>query len=179
MAQIPFTEPVGDSVPKVDNAVAVGEDLGFQHRWWNFERIIWTIFAFILAADMLGVFGRGPLAKGELHAPDHTIDIKYERVVRANTPSIMTVQFGPEAIQNGQVRLFLSQSLIKDLGTQRISPQPASSVLGGGGITYTFPATSGAAIVELALQSSFPGRHHFFLQVPGADPIQDNVIVVP
>ena len=174
-----FSRPVEDSVPKIDNAVAVGEDLGFQRRWWNFERVIWIVFALILIADIAGLFGRGPISKAELHAPDHTLDLKYERVVRSNTPSIMTVQFGPGAIENGQAHLFISQSLIKDLGTQRISPQPAASVIGGGGITYTFPATAGPAIVELAMESSFPGRHHFLIQVPGADPVQGNVVVVP
>ena len=179
MPSIPFTKPVEDSVPKVDNAVAVGEDLNFQRRWWKFERAVWILFALILIADILGLFGRGPLSKSELHAPDHTIDLKYERIVRSNTPSIMTVQFGPEAIRNGQASLFISQSLIKDLGTQRVSPQPATSVLGGGGITYTFPANSGPAVVELVLESSFPGRHHFLIQVPDADPVEGNVIVVP
>lgn len=81
----------------------------------------------------------GVLSKAELHAPDKTLDVKYERVERASTPSIMTISFGPAAIRSGQVQLFVSQSLIKDLGNQRISPQPASSVIGGNGITYTFP----------------------------------------
>ncbi len=179
MPSVPFTKPVEDSVPKIDNAVAVGEDLAFQKRWWTFERFIWVFFAFVLVADLSGILGRGPLAKAELHAPDRTLDLKYERVVRANTPSIMTVQFGSNAIQNGQVHLFVSQSLIKDLGTQRIAPQPANSAIGDGGITYTFSATGGPAVIELAMESSFPGRHHFSMQVPGGDSLQATVIVVP
>lgn len=88
-----FSEPIEDSVSKVDDAIAVGEDLNFQRRWWRFEREIWVAFALILVADMLGVFGRGYLSKAELHAPDKTLDVKYERVERASTPSIMTISF--------------------------------------------------------------------------------------
>ena len=64
MAKEKLLDPLkGDEVPKVDNAVAVGEDLEFQERWWTFERVIWSFFALILLADMLGAFGRGWLAK--------------------------------------------------------------------------------------------------------------------
>ena len=175
----PLTKPVEDSVPKVDNTVAVGEDLEFQRRWWKFEHIIWIVFSLILVADVLGAFGRGYLAKAELHAPDGSLNVKYERVERASTPSIMTLQFGPTAIQNGAIHLFISESLIKELGTQRISPQPASSVIGDNGVTYTFPITNPPATVELSLQSSFPGRQHFSLQIPGSEPLSATVFVVP
>jgi hypothetical protein len=179
VAQVPFSAPVEDSVPKVDNAVAVGEDLDFQRKWWKFEHIIWIVFGVILLADVLGLFGRGYLAKAELHAQDGSLHVKYERVERASTPSTMTINFGPNAIQNGQVRMYVSESLIRELGTQRISPQPAASVVGQDGVTYTFPATAVPAVVQLSLESSFPGRHPFTLQVPGSDPVQANVIVVP
>lgn len=45
-----FSEPIEDSVSKVDDAIAVGEDLNFQRRWWRFERAIWVAFALILVA---------------------------------------------------------------------------------------------------------------------------------
>ena len=177
--EIPFTKPVGDSVPKVDDAVAVGEDLGFQRRWWRFERVIWSVFLALLLCDALGLFGRGWLARAQRHAADKTLDLKYERIERASTPSIMTLRFGPAAIQNGAAHLFLSQSIVKDLGAQRISPQPAISVLGNGGITYTFPMNEAPAIVEIALEPSFLGVQHFTVQVPGANIIHGTVLVLP
>lgn len=38
------TKPVEDTVPKVNNEVAVGEDLNFQRAWWKVERGIWIFF---------------------------------------------------------------------------------------------------------------------------------------
>ncbi len=179
MQHIPFSKPVEDTISKVDNAVAVGEDLDFQRRWWRFERIMWSIFAVIIVLDVLGAFGRGVLAHAERHTPDGTLNVKYERIERASTPSIMSIRFGPEAIQDGKIQLFLTESVVKDLGAQRIIPQPLSSTIGNGGITYTFPATSTPAAVDIAFEPSFPGVHRFLLQVPGKQFVSARVAVVP
>ncbi len=177
--EVPFTKPVEDSVPKVDNAIAVGEDLDFQRRWWKFERVIWSFFLLILLCDALGLFGRGWLAKAHARTPDGALDLKYERIERASTPSIMTIKLGPSAIQNGQAHLFLSDDVIRPMGAQRIAPQPATSVIGNGGITYTFPATAPPATITIALEPSFVGAHHFHLGIPGSEPIHATVVVVP
>ncbi len=168
-----------DSIAKVDNAVAVGEDLQFQERWWRFERAIWAVFLLILIADVLGVFGRGWLSKKEIHLSGSGIDVWYERVERAGTPSELSIDFQPGAIQNGEVRLFVSNSIIKGLGNQRIAPQPERSVVGEDGVTYIFPATTAPAKVSFALQPSFPGLHRFVLQVPGKQPAIGRVVVMP
>lgn len=176
---VPFSQPVEDSVPKVDHAVAVGEDLDFQRRWWKFETWSWRFFCLVLLADLLGLFGRGLLAKAERTTSDGTLDIKYERIERASTPSIMTINFGPAAIRNGEIQLYVSNSLLRELGTQRVVPQPSRSVIGANGVTYTFPVSQLPAMVELELEPSFPGLRHFSIRVPGGDVVQADVVVVP
>ena len=173
------TSPIQDSVPKIDKKLAVGEDLNFQRRWWKFERAIWIIFLLILIADVLGLFGRGWLSKARQSDSAQTLTLDYERVARASTPSIMTLRFGPNAIHNGHIQLYVSDSVVKPLGAQRISPQPAVSALGNDGITYTFDATQLPASAQIALEPSFPGRHTFRLQVIGGTPVEASIIVVP
>jgi hypothetical protein len=173
------TKPVEDSVPKVEDQVAVGENLDFQRKWWKFEHIAWSFFAFLILCDILGLFGRGWLAKAQAATPDGALSLDYERIERASTPSIMTLHFAPSAIHNGQIKVFISESLIKPLGAQRISPQPAVSALSDGGITYTFAATGGVATAEIALEPSFPGYHAFRIEVPGSGSITGGVTVVP
>jgi hypothetical protein len=187
----PVEAPVEDSVPKVtgqsgessdassSNQLAVGEDLDFQRRWWRFESIIWTFFLLILIADVLGLFGRGWLAKAKRTTPDHALTLDYERIERASTPSIMTLHFGPASIHNGKIQLYISDSLVKPLGAQRISPQPETSAVGNGGITYTFAATQAPAIVQIALEPSFPGSHPFRIQLSNEPPFNANIFVVP
>ena len=175
-----LTNPLsGDEVPKVDNAVAIGEDLGFQERWWKFERLIWIFFALVLLADVLGLFGRGWLAKAKMQRPGTGLSVDYERIERASTPSIMKVRFLPEDIQNGAVQLYVSESVVKELGAQRVVPQPEHSALADNGILYTFAATGGTMEIQIALESSFPGVHDFSLQVPGRSSASARVLVMP
>lgn len=175
----PRTKPVEDTVPKIDGSLAVGEDLEFQRKWWRFERVIWTVFLAIILCDVLGMFGKGWLSKAVRVSPDQAMTLNFERIERANTPSSMTLTFGTSAIHGGRIRVFVSDSVVRLLGAQRISPQPLDSTIGGGGITYTFPATQGPAAVEIMLQPSFPGRHSLRIQSLGSTSIDESIFVVP
>jgi hypothetical protein len=179
MATESFTKPVENSVAKVNDEVAVGEDLEFQRKWWRFENAAWVVFTLIIVLDLSGLFGRGPLAKAQRRTADGTIDVKYERIERTDSPSIMTIQFGPSAIQDGKIHLYISNSLVKALGTQRVIPAPQDSLIGEGGLTYTFSASKPPASVDLALQPAGPGLFDFTIGVVGADRVHARVVVVP
>ncbi len=173
------TQPISDSVPKINDEVAVGEDLEFQNRWWRFEKGIWIFFAILVLLDLLGVFGRGPVAKAHVEAADGSMKIDYERIERFSTPSIMTVNFGRNAIHDGKIQLWVSESLVKRMGNQRVVPQPAESRIGANGIVYTFPVTQVPASVEFALSPSMPGISDLKLQVPGSSIVGMRIVVVP
>lgn len=173
------TQPVGDTVPKIDNELAVGEDLHFQRKWWGFERAVWWFFSLILVVNAAGLLGRGPLAKAKATSSDGSMQVDYERIERFDTPSILRVKFGPNAIRDGKLQLWMSESLIRNLGNQRVVPQPLSSVLDTGGLTYTFPAQRAPAIVEFALQPNSPGLNHLRLRSPGCGELQLSIFVVP
>jgi hypothetical protein len=178
MSKLPFTSPVEDSVPKTGD-VAVGEDLRFQRKWWAFERLIWSFFLILVVCDLLGLFGQGWLANAKGATPDGALHLEYERIERATTPSTMRLQFGPSAIENGQVRVYVSESVVKGLGAQRISPEPAVSAIGDMGLTYTFAATHAPAEVQIQLQPAVPGPHHFRIQAAHEPPIDASVFVMP
>jgi hypothetical protein len=179
MTQQPSTSPVEDSVPKVGGEVAVGENLPFQRRWWMFERFIWGFFFVLIVCDLLGLFGQGWLAKARATVPDGALRVDYERIERASTPSTMTLHFGPTAIQNGRVQVYISDSIVKGLGAQRISPQPAISAIGDKGISYTFAATHSPAEVDIQLQPSGVGPHAFRIETPHEPPIAASIFVMP
>ena len=172
-------KPVGDDVPQVDGAIAVGEDLAFQRRWWKLERVVWVLLVVIRIADLTGALGRGPLANAKAQTADGALHVKYERILRENTSSILTVLPGESAIHNGQFQLYVSDSILKEFGAQRIIPQPATSTVGGGGVTYTFPASAPPMTVQFELKPSFIGVHPFTLAVPGGEPVQAKSVVLP
>jgi len=172
-------QPIQNSVQKVNDEVAVGSDLDFQRRWWRFERIIWILFLILVVLDALGFFGRGWAAKAHRRTSDGAMDLKYERVERYRTPSVLTIEFGPNAIHDEKVQLWVSETLVKPLGNQRVMPQPASSVVGQRGILYTFPATTNPASVEFAMEPSSVGVVPLSLRVPGAEGLTVKIMVMP
>lgn len=179
MADLPISQEVEDSVPKVDREIAVGENLDFMRKWWKFEHFLWAFFLMILAVDVMGGLGRGWLSKARLKTPDGALTVDYDKIVRSTTPTQMTFHFGPQAIHNGHILLFVGESIVKPLGARRISPEPTQSTLGAGGITYTFPATEAPAFVEIEMEPSQPGMHHFRLQVEGSTAIEGSIFVMP
>jgi hypothetical protein len=179
MVTEPFSRPVKDRVAKVNDEIEVGENLDFQRKWWRFENVVWILFTLIIVLDLAGLFGRGPIAKAERRSADGTIDVKYERIERTDSPSILSIEFGPSAIQDGKIHLYVSESLVRGLGTQRVVPAPVETQIGNGGLTYTFPASRVPASVDLALEPAGPGLYDFTIGVVGAAPIHAKIFVVP
>jgi hypothetical protein len=179
MASSTVSKPVEDSIAKVNNEIAVGSDPDFQRRWLRFEHGLWVLFTLVVVLDLLGFFGRGYMAKAKASTTDGTLNVQYERIARYSTPSIMTVQFGRSAIHEGKVQLWVSEGVIKSLGTQRVVPQPASSVIGQGGILYTFPVTAPPVSAAFQLEPTSPGVFEVSLRVPGAQEIRRNILVMP
>ncbi len=173
------SKPVEDLGHKVDDAVSVGEDLEFQERWWKFENGVWIFFALLLVLDVLGVFGRGVVAKAEAKTRDGDLDMKYERIERTMTPSVMLFQFGPGSAVNGKYKLYVSSSVVQELGNQRIAPDPEVSAVGDGGFLYTFPALGSPARVAFSLEPAAPGIYRFKAGIPGGTMLEERVVVVP
>jgi hypothetical protein len=171
--------PVQDSIARINHEVAVGEDLEFQRSWWKFERAIWVFFVVLIALDLAGAFGRGPLAHAHMRDPSGALDVQFERVERTGTPSMMTVVFRAGAVSNGAAELFVSDSVVSGLGAQRIVPQPASTRVAADGLTYTFPMSAAHGVVRFELQPSSAGHYQFSIGTPGAALLRGNVIVVP
>lgn len=59
----------------------------------------------------------------------------------------------------------MSDPVIQELGNQRISPQPSSSVTGNGGVLYTFASSDKPNSVAFALQPSSIGTTHFTIRL--------------
>lgn len=179
MANSATTQPVSDSVPKVNNEIAVGDDLEFQQRWWRFERALWLLFLLIVILDLIGVFGRGFLANSSTQAEDGSLHMKYERIERFRTPSLIQLGLTSKAVEDGKIKLWVSDTIIKPLGNQRIIPQPLTSELDGEGVLYTFPASAKGNSVEFALEPGSSGFYQFGIHVLNHPGVQAKILVVP
>lgn len=173
------TKPVGDTVPKINDEVAVGEDLDFQRAWWRVERGIWIFFLLLIIADLLGAFGRGWLAKAHVTTHDQSLDVSYERIERYGTPSILRIELPASIIHDGKAQLWVSEDLVKSLGNQKVVPQPERSVVGQNGILYTFPVSTPPMTLEFGLQPTSIGVNRISFQSPGFEKLDLKIWVMP
>jgi len=173
------TKPVEDTVPKINNEVAVGEDLDFQRAWWRVERGIWIFFLVLIIADLLGAFGRGWLAKAHATTQDKSLDVSYERIQRYSTPSILRIKIPGSIVHDSKAQLWVSEDLVKSLGNQRVVPHPDRSVLGRNGILYTFPVSTPPMTLQFALQPTSIGTNHISFQSPGFERLDLKIWVMP
>lgn len=174
------TRSIDDSVPKDGRELSVGEDLDFQRRWWRFEHVVWIAFTVILALDIAGVFGRGPVAKVHKSTPDGAMTMTYERFQRFQTPSIISIHFGPNAVRDGKLQLWVSQSVITKAGNRRIIPQPATSELSARGLLYTWQSGQNPDSADFAVEPASPGIYHFTIRLPAlGDEFTERVIIWP
>jgi hypothetical protein len=167
------------SVAGVNEEVELGEDLSFQRRWWRFERGAWSVIVLLLLCDVAGLFGRGPLANATRSSADGSLMVRYERIERARTPSLIKLELGPEALQSGVAQLFVSNSMVGDLGAERVIPQPERTTIGHNGLIYSFPAQSTPASVMIELRPRHIGVSRVDVGVPGHDSVHMSVFVFP
>jgi hypothetical protein len=170
---------VADTVAKINGEVAVGEDLQFQRRWWRFERMVWIFFVVVIVLDLAGAFGRGPLAHAEMHSADGSFSVRYERIERTGTPSMLSITLQKSAFVDGVATIHVNDALVGALGAQRVIPQPVNTVIGDGGLTYTFPGREAPAEIRIELQPSGPGVYPIELKRSGRPPLRADVWVVP
>jgi hypothetical protein len=169
------------NIPKLDNELAVGFDPKFEKKWWRTERISWTVMLLFVIAGLCGFFGRGPWSRCQVSDPSAGMTVKYERVVRYKTPASIVVHFYPETGQQQQVLLSINNTIVQQLGEQRVVPQPAQSTLTKEGLLYTFPAYGSSQLqqVSFTLQPESVGLFSISLCIPGRPAFTRKVLALP
>ena len=110
MAAKSFSQPVEESISKVNNEVEVGEDLDFSAQVVALrEFCLGHLFLDHTARFMRSVRTQAGRQSGAAIG-DGTIDVKYERIERTESPSLLTIRFGQSAIVDGKIKLFNSES---------------------------------------------------------------------
>ena len=101
------------------------EDIGFQRRDWLLRRIAWAVLALVFLAALLGIFGNGILSKATLGDDGMPLQVEYERFGRHKAPMDLKMRLGPEAVQEGKVRLWLERSYLNTMQVETIVPSQA------------------------------------------------------
>jgi len=120
----------------------IEEDMGFQRRSWQAERLGWLILVLIVLASILGLIDKGPLSKIR-RGDAGTLELEYERFIHRDTPVQLHVRLpiaGPFSVQ-------LPFAYVEKVEISRIVPEPQEVASHGGVVTYSFAGGSGMADV--------------------------------
>ena len=138
------------------------QNLKFERRWMRFERTMWFLMVSMLLAACFGVFGRGAYARTTTESG--SLEVKFDRVVRARSQSQLTIKINESGTQSGQVRMVVSGDLLGRARILEIYPEPSETT-----------ALEQAAALTFKVEPSKPATVTFVQQVQGFGRIQSHV----
>jgi hypothetical protein len=131
----------------------IEQDLDFERRSWTFERAGWVVMAMVWLAALVGLLGPGPLSETTVGVQGGPLWLEYSRFGRFRAPLTLRVHLGPNADQQGPVRVWLSREYLEAVQIEQVTPQPQQVEAGLERITYVFavsePSRSTAATFSL------------------------------
>ena len=140
-------------------SLEVAEDLVFQKREWMVERIGWAAMALLVLLGLLGLFGDGPISRAEKTSPGG-LKIAYERFERRTNPTLIDLEFPPEAVQNGQLRWWINRDFVKRVQIDGIFPNPEQQETTPDRLIYinNVPDAAGTIQIRLNISAEKSGR---------------------
>lgn len=162
-----MTEPqrVGD--------LEIYQDLRFQEREWTVQRVGWAIMLLVILLALLGLFGTGPISTGNADAGDGAIAAGYERFVRHDGRTTLTLEVDGSQAQDGEIQVWVSRDYIDAMQVEQISPQPSETIAADDRLVYTFPIDDTAS----SLSVSFSLRPQDMLRLSGEAGVPDGPTV--
>jgi hypothetical protein len=139
-----MTEPqrVGD--------LEVYQDLRFQEREWTVQRVGWALMLLVILLALLGLFGTGPISTGSAEADDGAIAAGYERFVRHDGRTTLTLEVDGSQAQDGEIQVWVSRDYIDAMQVEQIAPSPSDTVAADDRLVYTFPIDDPSSTLTVA-----------------------------
>jgi len=159
----------------------IDADLDSQRGEWRFERIGWAAMLLVVAATLLGAFGRGPLSRAEAGAAGGPLHLRYERLVRHNSPAPLNLELAPGAAPDGQARVWIDHDYLEQFDVDHIVPEPESSAAGPDRTTYVFRVADPTrpARITFGLVPQGFGRLRARVGLAGQPPVELSQFVFP
>jgi hypothetical protein len=113
----------------------IEQDLAAQERMWRVERLGWTLFALLILAALLGIFGSGLLSAATVE--QGVLRVNYNRFERFETPTAFEIHVVAEA-GAAAVAVWLPHDYLQHVEVTNISPEPQEVRTGANRLTYIF-----------------------------------------
>jgi len=138
----------------------IDQDLDFQKREWIVERVSWFVGLAIIILGLLGLFGTGPISSTTAGDANGPISVDYQRFVRHNGEMSLTMTVAPDQVQDGQVELWISATILDKVDLQQFSHEPDEVRNEGDRTVFVFLTgdTPGQLTITVNMRSHVFGR---------------------
>ncbi len=135
------------------DTLGIADDLEFQRRTWKVQRVGWTIMVLISIAALFGVFGKGPFSNGRLGDDAFPLRADYDRFLRLNAPTQLTVYVGGGAIRpDSTIELWIDRAWLSKMEINGITPEPDKTRVLADRLVYTFRAQPGSTPARITFE---------------------------
>ena len=117
--------------------VDIAEDMAFQRRSWNVQRVGWAVMFVIVVAALAGLFGSGPLS-GATAGDASTFQVRYARAIRHRDATQFRIDVPTSRTSQNQVEIAIERSFLEGINLESIIPEPESVEAGADAIVYSF-----------------------------------------
>lgn len=145
--------PVPSTVHDID-------EIDIQRREWAIQRALWVVLAIVVAAAAAGLVGTGPLSWTTAEASDGSVEVEYDRFLRYDAKSTMSVSISPDAVQGGKATLYLSRELVDQWKVEAVTPTPGTESSSEEWVIYEYDVLGETPPrIELHYRGGGLGRH--------------------
>jgi hypothetical protein len=136
--------------PQRVGSLEIGQDLDFQRKEWEVQRVAWLVVLVILLAAVAGIFGAGPLSHAE--AASGPLEMNYDRIARRGSETTLTLRVAPQTAVDGELPLWLDRDFLDKVNIDRIVPEPAEMEAEDERVIYRFVAADPEQVAEITFQ---------------------------
>jgi hypothetical protein len=129
--------------------IDLDQDLELQEREWTLQRVGWVVMVLVIVAALLGAFGTGPLSSASSGGSAEGFTVDYQRVVRHQGESRVTIHVNGDQVSEGQVEVWLGSDYVNAVRVTQISPEPEEVRLADERVVYVFNVDDPAELVTV------------------------------
>ncbi len=131
------------------SGIELDQRLEFQEREWTIQRVGWIVFTLIIVAALLGAFGAGPLSSASAGGEGVGFSVDYQRVVRHQGESRLTIHVNGDQASAGQVEVWLGADYMNTIRVTQISPVPEEVRAADDRLIHVFNVEEPAALITI------------------------------
>jgi hypothetical protein len=134
--------------------IELDQKLRHQEREWLIQRLGWILMLAIILAALLGVFGTGPLSSATAGSEPVGLTVNYERIIRLEDKTRLTIEIAPDQAQNGQVELWINSAYLNEMMIEDVQPEPEEVRSSGDRRVFVFVVDSADTALHVTVDSS-------------------------